>query len=190
MSAIGELAAAAAGVAAWLERSGVRGALIGGVAVAAIGRPRATRDVDVLVWLPSSRDWPAAVAQLLPDLTFRPGGSLEFAHASRVLLLRHVATGIDVDVALGMLPVEEELVLRARLLPETGIMLPLPRPEHLVVLKAVAGRPRDLVDIEGILETNSTLDRVYVRRVVGELAEALEAPELLAALEQIFHRAP
>jgi hypothetical protein len=158
--------------------------------VAAIGRPRATRDVDVLVWLPLTRDWPAAVAALAPELVFRPGGNLAFAEASRVLLLRHVATGVDVDVALGLLPIEQELVESAVLSEESGLALPLPRPEHLVVLKALAGRPRDLVDIEGILEVQPALDRAYVKRVVAEHAEVLEMPELAAAVDALMARIP
>lgn len=186
----GDLARAAAAVAHWLRRSGVPGALIGGVAAAALGRPRATRDVDVLVWLPLTRDWPAAVARLAPDLVFRPGGSLAFAEASRVLLLRHVATGVDVDVALGLLPIEQELVESARLSEDSGLALPLPRPEHLVVMKALAGRPRDLIDIEGILEVQPALDRAWVLRVVAEHADVLEMPELAAAVEALMARVP
>ena len=35
---------------AWLKATHVEGVVIGGVAVAFLGRPRVTRDVDVLIW--------------------------------------------------------------------------------------------------------------------------------------------
>jgi hypothetical protein len=47
-------------VRARVSATGVAGALIGGVAVSAIGRPRATRDVDVVVWMPSRATGPGS----------------------------------------------------------------------------------------------------------------------------------
>jgi hypothetical protein len=159
--------------------------------VSAIGRPRATRDVDVVVWMPFARDWPRLVSAMSGhDLEFRAGGSLEFALTSRVLLLRHVPTGIDVDVSFGALDVEEQLIARARRIPESGLSLPLPRPEHLMILKAIAARPRDAADIEGLLETHPALDRDEVRAAVVELAELLESPELVESLDRVLSLVP
>ena len=44
------------------------------------------------------------------DLVPRIPDAIEFAHETRVLLLRHAPTGIDIDLSLGALPFEEELV--------------------------------------------------------------------------------
>lgn len=184
-----DLRLAVAAVAEWLERVGVSGALIGAVAVAALGRPRATRDVDLVVWSPLADDWPRLIAGLGDHLVFREGGSVEFAYESRVLLLRHVPTGVDVDVSLGALELERELIEGARPRESSGLELPLPRVEHLVILKAIAGRPRDMVDIEGLLEVNRDLDRAHVRRVVAEMGELLEAP-LVDALDAVMKRIP
>src|SRR5581483_9368379 len=77
--------------------------------------------------------------------------ALTFAREARVLLLRHAPTGIDVDVALGSLPFEEEALRRARAVRVARVSVPLPTPEDLIIMKAVAHRERDLLDIDGLL---------------------------------------
>jgi hypothetical protein len=55
----------------------------------------------------------------------------------------------------------------------------------LIVLKAFADRPKDWMDIEGvIIRQGATLDWPYVRTQLAPLAELKEAPGLLETLEQ------
>ena len=56
--------------------------------------------------------------------------------------MRHEPSGLDADVVLGSLPFERETVARAVWVEVSGVLVPLPRPEDLVVLKAVATGPR------------------------------------------------
>jgi hypothetical protein len=120
----------------------------------------------------------------------READALAFAREARVLLLRHQPTGIDVDVALGCLPFEEEAVARATVGQVAGVSVPLPTPEDLVIMKAVAHRERDLGDIEGLLAAHPDLDVRRVRRWVRAFAGALEAPELYDDLQQQLGRRP
>ena len=55
-------------------------------------------------------------------------------------------------------------------------------------MKAIAHRPRDHADIEGLLQACPDIDRQYVTETVREFAKALDAPELLADLERILSR--
>jgi hypothetical protein len=158
------------------------------LAVALLGRPRVTRDIDGLVLLPAERS-PAFVAAgrgfgFVP----RVDDALTFAHQARVLLLRHEPSGIDVDIALGCLPFEEEAVARVQMVAVAGVSVPLPTPEDLVIMKAVAHRERDLLDLEGLLATYPDLDVRRLRRWVRAFAEALEAPELYEDLQQRLAR--
>ena len=50
--------------------------------------------------------------------------------------------------------------------------------EDLIIFKAVAHRPKDLMDIQALIESHLDLDRERVRRWVREFAQALEMPEL------------
>jgi hypothetical protein len=55
----------------------------------------------------------------------------------------------------------------------------------LIVLKAFADRPKDWLDIEGILIRQAArLDWPYVRAQLAPLAELKDAPELVDKLER------
>ena len=97
----------------WLNAADVRGAIIGGVAASIWGRPRTTRDVDVAVILDEDK-WPV-LFQAGQQCGFEPrlSDALEFAAQSRVLLMRHVASGIDVDLTFGILAFEHQMLKRA-----------------------------------------------------------------------------
>jgi hypothetical protein len=57
------------------------------------------------------------------------------------------------------------------------------------VLKAFADRPKDWMDIEGVvIRQGSRLDWPYVRTQLAPLAELKEAPELMDKLEQVRAR--
>ena len=174
----------------WWQSEHVPGLVIGGLAVALLARPRVTRDVDALVLLAEER-WPAFVdAGSEFGFVPRQPDTLSFAQEARVLLLRHQPTGIDVDVVLGCLPFEEEAVARATTVEVAGVSVPLPTPEDLIVMKAVAHRDQDLLDIDGLLAAHLALDLRRVRRWVRAFADALETPQLYDDLEQRLRRRP
>jgi hypothetical protein len=70
-----------------------------------------------------------------------------------------------------------------------GLTVPLPTPEDLIVMKAVAHRPRDLADIEGILAATGNLNLRHIRRWVREFAHAVGSPEMLSDLEGLLRKA-
>lgn len=184
------LEAALSDLVAWLRAEGVKGLIIGGVAASLLGRPRATGDIDALVWL-AEESWAGFLeAARRHGLEPRIADAHAFARRSRVLLLRHAPTGIDADVAFGALPFEAQAIDRGVYHRLGALTIPLPRPEDLVIMKAVAHRPRDAADIEGILAAHPALDRAEVRRRVAEFAEALEAPETLGDLDRILASVP
>jgi len=90
-----------------------------------------------------------------------------------VLLLLREPTGIEVDLSFGMLPFESELVARARQHTVKNVLFPVAPPEDIIVMKALALRPRDVADIEGIVESVERLDLARVRATVALLSERL-----------------
>lgn len=163
-----------------LERFGNQGVIIGGVAASVLGTPRLTADVDVVLLLSVSRlpELLDVAAEL--GLGRRIADAEQFARRNRVVLLRHEESGISVDISLGMLPFEEEVVARGRMIQVGSIELRLPTPEDLIILKAVAHRPKDLLDISEIFRCHPDLDRARIEGWVQEFAAALEMPELWA----------
>ena len=175
-------------VVTWLRSEHVRGVIIGGVAASMLGRPRMTRDIDVLIML-GEKYWGkffigGAKFGFVPRLT----DCLDFARKSRVLLVRHQSSGIDVDITFGVLDFEIEAITRAVWLDLKRVRLPLPTPEDLIIMKAIAHRPRDLADIESILDVHTKLNLRRIRKWVKEFSSAIEIPEILNDLENILAR--
>jgi hypothetical protein len=161
-----------------LARFDDRGIVIGGVAASLLARPRLTADVDVVMIL-SIENLPHLMAAAVEEgLVPRIADAEAFARRHRVLLLRHEASGINVDISLGMLPFEVEAVERSIIREVGPVVIRLPTPEDLIVFKAVAHRPKDLLDIQAIIESHPDLDRERIEYWVHEFAQALEMPEL------------
>lgn len=157
--------------------------VIGGVAASILGRPRVTRDVDA-VTLIRQEEWEGFL-KAGADFGFQPRrtDSIAFAKETRVLLARHIPSEIDIDIAFGALPFEEQAIAKRQWVEVGGVRIPLPRPEDLIVMKAVANRQRDKADIEAILDAHPKLDLRSVRRYLREFASVLEMPEILADFE-------
>ena len=134
-----------------LETRGIRFALIGGLAVSLRGQPRMTVDVDLVIL--ADIDQALRLAQELSSTPFEPlfPGVEEVVARSFILPLRHRATGIRVDVAIGMSGFEQQAVSRATTVTIGDVRVPVVAVEDLLVMKALAGRPQDDQDIRGLV---------------------------------------
>jgi hypothetical protein len=134
------LVEAAAALLAWLDEGGASGVIVGGVAASLLGRPRMTQDVDALTALPEDR-WPALLdAAPAYGLVARIDAPLEFAARTRVLLMRHEPSGIDVDLIFGGLQFELDAIAAATPHRFGALWIRLPRVEDLMIMKAIAQR--------------------------------------------------
>ncbi len=109
-----------------------------------------------------------------------------FARKNRVLLLRHQASSSNIDISLGILPFEFELVERSQKLTIGPLRLRLPTPEDLIILKAVAHRPKDLTDIQAVTASHPDLDKARIRFWVEQFAEALGRPDLWETISSLL----
>ena len=184
------LAAALQDLMEWLRGEGISGAVIGGVAASILGKPRLTRDVDAVI-LADDAGWDHVLdSSAAYGLAPRVDDALDFARRTRILLLRHVATGVDLDISLGALPFEREAVERSMLVDVGSVQIQLATAEDVIVMKALARRPRDIADIEGILDVRSDLDLVHIRRWLREFSSVLEMPEIQEDFERLLRRRP
>jgi hypothetical protein len=172
----------------WFKATSVQGMVIGGVAASLLGRPRLTKDVDVLVLLDEGHWADFLTAGAKHGFVPRRGDSLDFAQETRVLLMRHETSGIDADIVFGYLPFEKEAITRANWEEFDSVRIPLPSPEDLIIMKAVAHRQQDLADIEAVLDAQPKLNLRRVRRWVREFSTALEMPKILEDLEILLSR--
>ena len=162
-----------------LARFDHRGVIIGGIAVSLLGQARFTEDLDAMVLL-SVEDIPRFLATAQKEgIEPRIPQAEAFARRNRVLLLRHTSSQTDIDISLGVLPFEYEMVERSIVYEvDDALKIHLPTPEDLIIMKAVAHRPKDLLDIQGIIQSHPDLDRERIRDWVTQFAELLEMPEL------------
>lgn len=172
----------------WLRSEKVPGLIIGGIATSLLSRPRLTQDVDVLILL-EERRWESFLnAGVRFGFLPRIGDALVFAHQSRVILVNHKPSGVDVDISLAGLPFEEESIAQARWTKVGRLSLPLPTPENLIIMKAIAHRPQDMADIMALLDANLKMNFRRVRRWVKEFSTALGAPDILSDLESLLQQ--
>lgn len=185
------LAATAAEVVAVLarvlRRRRVPWYLFGAQAVIYWGRPRLSADVDLTVRLPleEARGLAAAFEEegfhpLVEDLE-------EFVQRTRVLPLEHRGSGLPVDVVFGGPGLEEEFLDRAVAVEIGGEQVPVIAPEDLVVSKILAGRPKDIDDVRGILAVRGpTLDLDRPRSLLALLETALDRSDLVRELDRLL----
>ncbi len=171
------------------RRQDWRFCFIGGLALQYWGRPRLTRDVDLCL-LAGFGNEEAFIDPLLTRYTSRVEGAGEFALANRVLLLA-TPDGVGLDVSLGGIPFEEQVVERAcevEYLPD--LSLRICTAEDLIVLKAFADRLQDWADVESVLrKRKDALDWNYIGRELQVLCELKEAPEIPQRLRDLRRKA-
>ena len=135
-----------------LAELGVRHVLVGGMAVGAYARPRATKDVDFMV---GPEAWPTegVIVSAIPGLPFRVGK-------------------IDVDTL--MAPGEAPGIVEALERGITSENIPIVPPEVLILMKVIAGRAQDIADIHALLDVVPvTTARAYVQTYAPDYLDNL-----------------
>lgn len=166
-----------------LGQRGIRGAVIGGLAVSLRGLPRMTVDVDLVIQ--ADVDAGLRLAKELASTPFMPlfAGVEEVVTSAFILPLRHRTTGVRVDVALGMSGFECDAVSRATPVLVGEASIPVVTVEDLLVMKALAGRPQDDADIRGLIDVKrDVIDWDHCLATARALGEAVDA-DLAGRLE-------
>jgi predicted nucleotidyltransferase len=167
---------ALARAASIFEERGIPYAVIGGLAVSVWGAPRSTEDIDLLAQVARSDELDRALLDAGFAADWRRGGPDD---PIPLLLRLETASGPTIDVLCATRPWEREILTRAVQvrLPE-GSAVPVVAVEDLIVLKLVAGGPRDLADVAELLEVVDPLPDLGARaaaRGVGDLLGRVQA---------------
>jgi hypothetical protein len=157
---------------------------IGALAAIRWGVIRTTHDVDVNLLVKSGKER-EIVAGLLEAFQPRIENALDFALRNRVVLC-NAANGIEVDVSVAASGYEELIVQRAtpyRFAPRRSLITA--SAEDTIVLKAIADREQDWVDIQGILVRQyGQLDWEYINRELAQLCELKDDSRPFDELEE------
>jgi len=160
---------------------------IGGMALQVWGQQRLTRDINITL-LTNFEHEQVFVDALLQHYRGRLPDAANFALKNRVLLLE-TAGGIGIDVSLGGLPFENDVVDRATYKQYSSeIFLKTCSAEALIIFKAVASRPQDWSDIETVIIKQKDLDWDYIEGHLTQFAELLYSRDALEKLQKLKDR--
>jgi hypothetical protein len=170
-------------IAAALDSMTIDYMIVGGIANAVWGEPRATIDVDVTVVV-ENPGLSAAIAGLSRLFSTAVPDPDAFVRRTRVLPL-DTADGVRIDVIFALLSFERDAVHRAARVVFGDRYVRVVTPEDLLLMKIVSERPRDLADAEALTRRRAdTLDRAYLEPRIREFAESLDRPEILTRWTQ------
>jgi len=165
---------AALDVQSFCESMGWRFCLVGGIAVARWGQPRATQDVDLHL-MAGYGDESEFVRPLFDHFHPRTPDAEAIAFDFRVVLVE-AANGVALDIILAALDFEDRAIDRAsKFKYAEGVDLLTASAEDLLVMKAFAGRPQDVIDLQGIaIRQGKALDWSLIESELRELSQAAD----------------
>lgn len=162
---------------------------IGGLAVAVVGEPRATVDLDFDIKI--SKNDPQALEDLLAKakkFNFEFNKTQALADAAQKGAFRLHCSGKRIDFILASTPLEEDMFRRAQKIKLLGRQANFPQPEDLILLKIVPGRTQDIADIEKILRRHkANLDTKYLLDAAQKISDAMENGRVYSALKQLVN---
>jgi hypothetical protein len=173
-------------ISAELERYNIPYMLIGGQAVLLYGEPRLTRDIDITLGV--DIDKLKKIISLAHDLALKilPENVEIFVRETMVLPVVHDETGIRIDFIFSFSPYEQQAIVKARKIRILDRDVCFASPEDVVIHKIVAGRPRDIEDVRGILLKMPDIDIAYIRRWLKDFSDMLREKEIKKRFESII----
>jgi len=171
-----------------LSKMKAKGVVIGGISVGLLGEPRFTADIDAVLLLDFDKIEEFIKSTANYGFMPRIKDAVSFAQRSHVILLVHKKSRIKIDLSIGLLPFEKETIERSKKFKVDGVTFHIPSPEDLIIMKAVAHRPKDLEDIRSIVVSQKKLDATRMKYWITEFAKVLEMPEIWDDVKKLLAR--
>lgn len=183
--------AALADLAAAFAQLQVRWYVFGAQAVIAAGVPRLSADLDVTVEVPRGGPRVLLAALATHGITLRDVGDVDlFIAETRVIPAVHGPSQLPIDVVLAGPGLEEDMLARVRLRTVGAVEIPFVDTADLIALKLLAGRPKDLDDVRGLVRAApAELSLAIARERVAELGALIDDSTLVATFDRLVAEA-
>jgi len=179
------------GLVAILNSQSVPYALMGGIAVRAYGVPRPTYDIDATIMierglLPQLFAARRDANYVIPE-PYEKGWVDDIKGLSLLKLRRYIQDeSIDVDLFLAESEFQRSVMARRMREVMDGATYWFASAEDLVLLKLIAGRPRDLGDVTDVLFMQGRLDVEYMQRWAARLNVPSELERSFSEFPDIY----
>jgi hypothetical protein len=170
------------------ERLAIPYAIMGGLAVRIHGLPRPTHDIDFTIGIGRTEliDWFVVAEKegLCVEDSYKKGW-VDNVQGLPLIKLKAYYTAtecLDIDIFLAEVDFQKAVLQRRQQVFLNDQSLYVVSPEDLILLKLIAGRPRDFLDIKDILFVQGRLDNDYMLfwaekyKVENKLQEFLQSP--------------
>lgn len=168
------------------QAAGIDSMVVGGLAVAVWGEPRATRDADLKVQL--TRDDASRLLECLPPHLYELSpDSSELLRRFGFLFIKDTG-GVRIDLLLTDTAFDVEAIARRRKVEPLGSeAFDVCAPEDLIIYKMISTRARDHADVPGVIRRQQlSLDHDYVERWLSIFEQALDDSTLVQSYRRML----
>ena len=161
-------------IAAELFRRKIPYMIIGGQAVLLYGEPRLTKDIEITLGVGVEKLPVLRAATKALGLAIEADEVDTFVRETMVLPAKEPKSGIRVDFVFSFSPYERQAIARAAKIMFDDIPVRFAALEDVVIHKIIAGRARDIEDIQTVLLKNPGYDSEYISSWLAEFDKGLE----------------
>jgi len=146
--------------------------IIGGQAVLLYGEPRLTKDIDITLGFGIEDIGKIKDVIRILDLTPLVESIDNFVKQTFVLPTQDKNTGIRIDFIFSYSTYEKKAIEKAKSIKIGDEYIRFISIEDLIIHKIIAGRPRDIEDIQNILLKNPEVDEKYIIKWLAEFEKS------------------
>ncbi|MBC8204078.1 MAG: nucleotidyltransferase [FCB group bacterium] len=169
-------------IAIFLDDNIVPYMVIGGIANAVWGEPRATLDIDVTIWIENDKI-PGFVDKVSQNFKILSRQPLDFIEKTNVLPL--IDDDVRIDIIFGRLPFEKEAVRRAVTRKINDHDIRFISVEDLIIQKIISEREKDYSDAQKLVSKNKKIiNKKYIEKRLKKLSELFNRLDIL----EDYHR--
>jgi len=165
-------------IASFLDTNDIPYMVVGGLANAQWGHPRATLDIDITIWV-SDFNAENVLSTFQSSYIVLVEHPLQFILETRVLPIK-TRENHRIDIIFGALPFEHSAIERAVIVEVNDTPVRFCSAEDLILMKIISERTKDAEDVQGIIRyQKESLDYGYLEPRIAELASLLERSDIM-----------